>query len=168
MASRKPADEQTSRRFVIEEIADVPASWSELLPLFEGQAEYHQPLLGLEPSPDWRELLAERFRTADNVVFLARVAGQPIGFLSASTDMEDRLWQSNYLDIDNVYVMAEWRGRGVARALLAQAEGWARRRGIFELQLGVLANNALGLAVWRQSGFQTVSYRMSRKVARDE
>lgn len=38
-------------------------------------------------------------------------------------------------EIESVYVRSDWRGRGVGAALLAHAEGFARERGCYRLQL---------------------------------
>ncbi len=49
------------------------------------------------------------------------------------------LWEmaADALDLGRLAVLPEWRRRGLARALVAAAEGEARRRGLARLTLGV-------------------------------
>ena len=50
-------------------------------------------------------------------------------------------------------VAREWRGRGVGSALLAASIEWARERGLHKLTLGVFAQNAAAIALYRKFGF---------------
>lgn len=58
------------------------------------------------------------------------------------------------LILDGVAVRPRWRGRGVARALVAAAEAEARRRGHPALLAEVEARNRAALASWLALGFQ--------------
>jgi RimJ/RimL family protein N-acetyltransferase len=50
-------------------------------------------------------------------------------------------------------VAREWRGRGVGSALLAAAIEWAREQGLHKLSLGVFAQNAAAIGLYRKFGF---------------
>ena len=50
-------------------------------------------------------------------------------------------------------VAREWRGRGVGSALLAASIELARERGLHKLSLGVFAQNAAAIALYRKFGF---------------
>ena len=57
------------------------------------------------------------------------------------------------LNIHDVVVHADYRGRGIGRALLAWAEQRARDLGCCKLTLEVLSNNTAALAAYERAGF---------------
>lgn len=57
------------------------------------------------------------------------------------------------LNIHDVVTHADWRGQGVARALLAWAETRAGQLGCCKLTLEVLSNNRAALASYERAGF---------------
>jgi GNAT superfamily N-acetyltransferase len=58
------------------------------------------------------------------------------------------------LNIHDIVVSADWRGRGIGRALLAAAEAGARERGCCKLTLEVLEGNGRAESVYRTFGFR--------------
>jgi ribosomal protein S18 acetylase RimI-like enzyme len=114
----------------------------------------------------WRELLAE----PDVVVLLAEQADGPVGYVSAVRQLS--LWQGRHLlAVDDLYVRAGHRDRGVGEALMhgiadtAAADGrpmvrWeldrdndgARR---FYLRLGATVCDK-GIAVWAPHDYMAV------------
>lgn len=54
-------------------------------------------------------------------------------------------------------------GRGVGRALMQTAEGWARERGLRRLSLEVFAGNARARAFYQKLGFEEDSLRLVRE-----
>ncbi len=58
------------------------------------------------------------------------------------------------LNIHDVVVLGSFRGRGIAKRMLAQAEAVARRRGCCKLTLEVLDGNAPAVGLYRAFGFQ--------------
>src|SRR4051794_38268277 len=139
---------------VIEQVQDLDASWDVVISLWSGQTDYHAPLLGFQPLPDWQKRLRERFSGGDDeLVLIARMDGEPVGFLDAMIRRNPSMWEDTHCYIDNVFVREGLRGGGVGRELLKRAEAWSLSRGVTLLELVAVANNDLALAVWRQSGF---------------
>ena len=52
-----------------------------------------------------------------------------------------------------VYVSADWRGLGIAAAILDECFGWAHEHGIVVLKLGVLTTNEAAIHLYQQLGF---------------
>ncbi|HVU50217.1 MAG TPA: GNAT family N-acetyltransferase [Polyangia bacterium] len=86
------------------------------------------------------------------VVLLAYVGGAAVGiatcFIGFTTFAARPL-----LNIHDLAVVPEHRGRGVGRALLAAAEEAARRRGCVKLTLEVQQHNARARRVYEAAGF---------------
>ena len=62
--------------------------------------------------------------------------------------------------VTDLFVSESARGRGVARALLAEAESRFRTRGLPSMRLSVLAANEAARAAYRQLGFRPLDIEM--------
>jgi len=67
-----------------------------------------------------------------------------------------------YAWVHDIFVRPEHRRQGVATALMAAAETFARSRGARELRLGVLDRNANARAMYRGLGFRDYARVLSR------
>jgi ribosomal protein S18 acetylase RimI-like enzyme len=117
--------------------SDVAAIW------YSGWRDGH-----LGGVPD--ELLAFRTpesflrRAADRVpdTTVATIDGSIVGFIMVERD-----------EVEQVYVAAEQRGRGVAQILLAAAESQVRENGFEEAWLAVVASNKRARAFYARAGW---------------
>jgi putative acetyltransferase len=64
-----------------------------------------------------------------------------------------RLHEPGVAEIKRMYVVPEWRGRGIAKKLLAELEDQARRIGARRLILETGDRQPEALAVYRRAGF---------------
>lgn len=55
--------------------------------------------------------------------------------------------------VSSLYVLPEFQGKGIGRALLSRAEQMALSAGVKEIWLGVMAQNAAALSWYRALGF---------------
>jgi len=87
-------------------------------------------------------------------VFLADVAGEPAGvaicLIGFSTFQARPL-----LNIHDIAVAPQFRGRGVGRQLLAAVEAHAREIGCCKVTLEVRSDNAVAMQAYRRAGFQS-------------
>jgi ribosomal protein S18 acetylase RimI-like enzyme len=56
-------------------------------------------------------------------------------------------------------VAATHRRQGIGRALLDEAEAWARRGGVKKIELHVFPYNEGALALYEQTGYEREGYR---------
>jgi aminoglycoside 6'-N-acetyltransferase I len=91
-------------------------------------------------------------------VFLCIAAsGEPLGMLELSLRSVAEGCQSTPVPyVEGWYVVAEARGRGVGRALMAAAEAWARERGYAELASDAVIDNLPSLRAHVALGFVEV------------
>jgi len=104
-------------------------------------------------APDVRERVVPALRDhPTTLVLLALVDDEPIGvavcFFGLSTFRAQPL-----LNIHDLAVLPQHRGRGVGRALLLAAEERARQKGCCRLTLEVRDDNAAARALYRRCGF---------------
>jgi ribosomal protein S18 acetylase RimI-like enzyme len=77
-----------------------------------------------------------------------------IGFLSCFIAVEESDQVQPVLYVSDLFVDEEYRGKGVASLLMAEAEKYAAANGLSVLQLSALANNEQAQAFYSKCGFQ--------------
>lgn len=97
--------------------------------------------------------IGERLRRGESVVLLARIGGDAVGFTqlfpSFSSVSAARVWILN-----DLYVVAEARRHGVARALLQAAADFARADGAIRLELETDHDNRNAQALYQHLGWE--------------
>ncbi|MGN6501063.1 MAG: GNAT family N-acetyltransferase [Tsuneonella sp.] len=83
---------------------------------------------------------------------IARVGGQPAGLANCFTGFST-FAAKPLVNLHDLAVSPQFRGRGLGRALLAEVEAEARRRGACKLTLEVLGGNAPAIALYASEGF---------------
>lgn len=100
-----------------------------------------------------RAFIAQRLQRDESVVFLAELDGAPAGFTqlypSFSSVRAARVWVLN-----DLFVEADARRRGVAQALLDAAADFARADGAVRLELETNPDNATAQALYNAAGWQ--------------
>lgn len=66
--------------------------------------------------------------------------------------------------VADLFVREPWRGQGIGRALLAEAERLTRARGLGRLLIGLVAGNHGAEATYRRAGFAPYSQTMIRRL----
>ncbi|HVO02214.1 MAG TPA: GNAT family N-acetyltransferase [Candidatus Cybelea sp.] len=103
--------------------------------------------------------MLDEIARSDGAVFLAIAEdGAPIGLVSCwraedETDITVTPAGRVHLYVSDLYVEPEWRGRGVAGALLAEAERHGRGLGIRQMTIGTLAVNEAARKAYAKAGF---------------
>ena len=93
-----------------------------------------------------------------------RASGRPAGFALAAVQEGGPLWKHrNGVEVEALYVEREWRGTGLAEALMAAALAWAEDLGQPVVQLYVTASNDRAIRFYERRGFRPVQAIM-RKV----
>ncbi len=87
------------------------------------------------------------------VFFVARVNGEAVGCGAVRFVDGDANDATLYAEVKRMYVPPRFRGRGIARALLAELEAHARRKGVpmLRLETGVFQQEAVRL--YERAGF---------------
>ncbi|MGN6495729.1 MAG: GNAT family N-acetyltransferase [Tsuneonella sp.] len=83
---------------------------------------------------------------------IARVGGQAAGLANCFTGFST-FAAKPLVNLHDLAVSPQFRGRGLGRALLAEVEAEARRRGACKLTLEVLGGNAPAIALYASEGF---------------
>ena len=102
----------------------------------------------------------------DGDVFMAEVGGRAAGFVCvvAATQGESPDDPAVFAWIHDIFVRPEHRRQGVATALMAAAESFARSRGARELRLGVIDRNADARALYGRLGFRDYTRVLTKRL----
>ena len=119
------------------------------------------------PSPDAiqraRATLADLIRGDGGTLFVADRAGEVVAFLAAEwyTDAPVYAFVPE-VHLLELYVTPEVRKQGVARALLDEAEAWARDAGAKRLRMSVLWQNEASRRLVEQWGVEPLAVSFTR------
>jgi len=98
-----------------------------------------------------RERLAAIDKSDNQQTFLAEDNGQLVGWLWANGGSYRRNHHNVHIVIG---IKAAYTNQGIGTRLFQACEAWARERGLHRLELTVMTNNHLGLALYQKIGFQ--------------
>ncbi len=101
--------------------------------------------------------------TDDQAVFVARLDGEVVGMVAVG---EQRHW-SGALDayVGELATAEHLEGRGIGRALLAEAERWATARGLEHLTLETGAANTRARGFYASLGYVDEEVRLTRALS---
>lgn len=134
-----------------------PVQADALLALLDAYAQ--DPAGGGEPlTPQVRAALVPRLRALPQAFSVmawdgAIAPGRAVGLVNCF-DGFSTFAARPLVNVHDVVVRADWRGRGVARAMLAQVEVIAQARGACKLTLEVLSGNRPAMALYEALGFE--------------
>jgi ribosomal protein S18 acetylase RimI-like enzyme len=100
-------------------------------------------------------------------MIVAELDGKVVGYATVLTDvLEDSLDEVafSHAHVEDLVTGAEFRGRGIGKALLAECERYAREAGRDEIRIGVLAGNRRAHAVYERAGFGDHLVTMRKKI----
>jgi L-amino acid N-acyltransferase YncA len=104
--------------------------------------------------PEWKEWDARHLSACR---LIARFDADVVGWAALSR-VSSRVVYAGVAEV-SVYVAEKARGRGVGSALLAALVTGSEQNGIWTLQAGILAENAVSIRLHEQAGFRIVGRR---------
>ena len=108
----------------------------------------------------WRQSLDAESAAA----FVAEAQGDLLGFVTLQVvDEHHTLLQPlRFARLGSVCVVQTARGRGIGRALMAQAEAWAQSQGAVDVRLTVWAFNHSAQNLYEELGYEPRSLNMGK------
>lgn len=100
------------------------------------------------------EKLTAEFETPGALFFFAEIAGKVIGYLKVNWGAaQTESMPGNMLEIERIYVLAEYQGKKVGKALFEKALRIAQEKRMDAIWLGVWEKNTAALHFYRNRGF---------------
>jgi RimJ/RimL family protein N-acetyltransferase len=104
------------------------------------------------PIEYWQERMRSGAGGPEGITYVAEAAGTLVGMTALVRN--DMLKTRHAGSIFGVYTRPDWRGAGVADALLEGCASYARALGIRLLRLGVVTTNASAIRLYQRCGFR--------------
>ena len=105
------------------------------------------------------EALVRQQATNRCLILVADTHGDIVGVLGFIGGMFKKI--SHVVEI-GMAIKGGARGSGLGSTLLREAIAWARKRGFYRLELGVLSTNNQAISLYKKFGFQEEGVRKSR------
>ena len=121
-----------------------------LASLFDAYRQFYRQPSDLEGA---RAFLAERIARSESVIFLAEDEGGALGFTQLYPSFTSGGMARIYI-LNDLFVMPQARGQGVATALLRQAAEFGRGEGAVRLDLATATDNVTAQALYEHMGWQ--------------
>ncbi len=110
--------------------------------------------------------LMYRLSNRDGRLIVAEMAAGGIAGLMGFCIERDTAYvvreRNRYGFVTDLVVHADWRGRGVGRRLLAEAERMTKEAGLKRLSIGVLWKNERAEALYRDFGFESYAKMLTK------
>lgn len=103
-------------------------------------------------------------RPYENGIFVLDDEGVVAGFVWVVIRMD---LQGAFGSIDQVYLLPEYRRKGLGRELMRAAERFLRERGVEYARLYVTENNRDAVALYRATGYAVTRYEMEKRLVPD-
>jgi GNAT superfamily N-acetyltransferase len=120
--------------------------------------DLYRQFYGAEPNVEASIFfIAERLRANDAAIFAARIEGTPSsrvdGFIQLLPKFSTARMRRDWI-LNDLYVRDDVRRKGVAKALMREAEAFAKRTGAGRLQLKTQTANAPARALYERLGWR--------------
>jgi GNAT superfamily N-acetyltransferase len=115
-----------------------------------------------------REYIFDAVQADDVGLFVAEIDAHVVGLVHTilkDTPAFTILVPRRYAVVENLVVLEAHRRRGVGRALLETAEGWARSKGATSIELTMYAFNQAARDFYAELGFCILSHRLTKPLA---
>ena len=122
---------------------------------------------GMQIADAYRRYLLDRCAQSDGAVFVAEAEGVVVGFVAlfVHVDSESLIEaQTDYAYISDLVVLPAFRRHGIGRALLQQAESYARDHGAAVMKVDVLIANTVAYDLYHTAGFQDHEVRLTKSL----
>lgn len=110
----------------------------------------------------WNYLIDETNKKKGKI-FVAEDEGKIVGIICVWVEREIEM-DSDYLYVSDWIVLEEYRGKGLGKALIEQAQDYATSIGLKIIRLGVLINNELAKDVYYKLGFRDYSLILTKNI----
>lgn len=124
---------------------------------------------GTEIGQSYAEYLIRAIADRRGIILVARMNRITVGFVCAWVDLdEDQLLREDFrvhAYISDLFVLEEWRRRGIARELLRSVESEMRDRGCQRIRICTKATNQTALDCYLANGYSAYEIVLSKRLA---
>lgn len=102
---------------------------------------------------------SERIKNDDqNIAYVAEVDGKIIGIMCGSINSKYEHFESEYADLNAIYIDPKYQGKGIGSSLKNIFESWAKENGATKYIIGVLRDNEKARKIYESWGGKLADY----------
>ena len=68
-----------------------------------------------------------------------------------------------HIELDNVVLLPEYRGKGIGEEMVAWIEAWAKEQGFVASELNCYVVNSAGMRFWLNQGYKILGFHCQKK-----
>lgn len=119
--------------------------------LIENEAKYNENINKNYIVNNWFENL---YNMENNVLYVAKENEEIVGYIYCKINTGENGPTNNFEAlIDGLYVLEEYRKKGIATALINKAKQWCRNKNVKYIMINVLENNKTALNLYSKLNF---------------
>ena len=100
----------------------------------------------------------------NEVVFIAEVNNKIVGYLAGSINVEQSYNTRTLAELDNMYILEEYRKYGIGSKLVNELKFYCRSLGIQELKVTASYKNVNAINFYRKNGFEDFDLTLKMKL----
>jgi ribosomal protein S18 acetylase RimI-like enzyme len=150
------------RRVGADDVADIAGLSSAL---FREDAGQRDPFVDLSwPEKEGREYFAGLVDGERSLCLVAESAGEAVGYLAGRMGERTTLRPVEVAELESMYVLEGYRGKGVGARLVDEFLGWAGSRGAERASVVAYAANERAIRFYQRAGFRPKSVSLERVI----
>lgn len=124
--------------------------------LFENEEKWHPTYIGTWPfSERGTQYFTDRLNEVTGVIFVAEHQEKIVGYINGG-------WlrsypfrkETSFIDLDNMYVLGEYRSKGIGEKLVNEFKNWAKTRGVEVIRVDSVYENDRAIDFYTKKGFK--------------
>ncbi|MFH1285912.1 MAG: GNAT family N-acetyltransferase [Candidatus Micrarchaeota archaeon] len=112
----------------------------------------------------YKTFLKKRLKAKNAAVFVAEANGQIIGHIMVSRNKLPPVYSAREAYVDELFVKPNYRGKGVATALLQQAQKWAKEKKYNVIAISVNIKNTRAKKLYENFRFKPFNLALKKKI----
>ncbi len=122
--------------------------------LFKEDAGQRDPLVNQNwPQDEGKEYFLKRIEDDERICLVAEMDGKLVGYLAGSIKGTETWRPVKRTELENMFVMPEFRSKGVGRELVNKFKEWSKEKGVERVLVVAYASNERAIEFYKKSGF---------------
>lgn len=104
--------------------------------------------------PAYMRMLKEAYEEGKDGMFVCEIDSEIVGWSWLRIHENEFFKEGAYGELNEIYIVPEWQGKGVGKVLIRHADAWFRNNGVKIVRVEALAANEKALVFYRNHGFK--------------
>jgi diamine N-acetyltransferase len=114
-------------------------------------------------SDEGKKYFTNAVNSSDNYFLVAEEKSTLVGYLAAAPKHFD-FRKSNYIEIENLGIIPEYRSKGLGKKLIEKCLKWAKEKGYQKAYLRCYFKNTHALSFYKNNGFSEISVSLEKNI----